>query len=75
MTLTEQAKRSLCGKQHAEQITDEQLDLCLAWVRREVATRQVSDVLNREPTPTLYWVANVLRHSVAAGKITITRNA
>jgi len=75
MTLTEQAKASPYGRQPYQQATDEQLDMCIAWANGEIATRQVSDVLDREPTPTVYWVANAIRQAAKAGRITITRNA
>jgi hypothetical protein len=74
VTLTEQAKASPYGRELYEQVSDEHLDLFISWIRGDVATRQVSDVLDSSGnTPAVYKMAVGIRQAIKAGRVKIER--
>lgn len=72
-TLLEKAKKLPIRKNKKVNLSEEHLELGLAWMKNEIGLAQINRVLNKNNTSgnTLYSIATWLKESYRQGKIKI----
>jgi hypothetical protein len=75
MTLLEKAKKFRRTKRWETDISDEKIELALAWLKDEVSTSQVSYTIRGYATGSIvYQLAIWLRHARRQGRLEIKEN-
>jgi hypothetical protein len=75
MTLLEKAQLATMYKRVAHPVTDEEIEVAIAWLEGKVATKQVSVAYGEKTTTAnvLYRVATVIREAYRRGIIGTTK--
>ena len=74
-TLLKKAKKIKTKQYILRKYTDEDLELVLAWLNREISTKQVCGALNlkNHGGNGLYYMATIIKQGVSAKKLIVKR--
>ena len=73
MTLLDEAKKIKVNRKKADKYSEEQLEVCIAWVKQEITLSQLSGALQSSGGNGLYTVAKAMRLLFEAGRLTFKK--
>ena len=70
-TLLEKAKNVALKRRSGRECSDEEIELALAWLKDEIALKQISMVIGQKHNNMLAIIPGILRQAYRQGKLVI----